>query len=410
MDSIKLIVKAPNQQTDDQTIPCDVSWTVLQLKNHLSEVYPTHPAISEQKLIYYGQLLSDSLTLKDVLRDLNKGQRVHSLHLVCAPPRGNNASWSNVRRTTPPATDRAFSASQAQAPSQQSEPDTPQVPESPAAASETNIQLNPNMVWNDGSQLQFPSAASAQNPAINAYSAFLPQMYSPANMAQMQHAYSQFMAQYFFHLQQAGIPTEALNTMQQGWNFGHGAQPADRPVEANNVVPPPNRNPPNNLPPQMIDDDVGGNRQRDWLDYFYISSRMIVLISIVYFYSSLHRFLLVTSLGMLLYLYHIGYFNGRGQQAQQANNNAAADNNNRVPEQPVPEADGPDLPEGLRQRRPAGNADADAEQQEDGAAADADAANQQQPQDENSFSVNLLWTFLTSFFSSLIPERPQAAA
>jgi hypothetical protein len=103
--------------------------------------------------------------------------------------------------------------------------------------------------------------------------------------------------------------------------MGQGGQAAERPVEANNPAPPA-PNPQNNLPPQsnfhtikvsffanfgpiiflVMDDDIGGNRQRDWLDYFYISSRMLVLISIVYFYSSLHRFLLVTSLGMLLYL------------------------------------------------------------------------------------------------------------
>jgi len=51
--------------------------------------------------------------------------------------------------------------------------------------------------WFNASQQQF-LAASAQNPAMSAYSAFMPQMYSPANMAQMQIAYSQLMAQYMF--------------------------------------------------------------------------------------------------------------------------------------------------------------------------------------------------------------------
>ncbi|XP_059468347.1 homocysteine-responsive endoplasmic reticulum-resident ubiquitin-like domain member 2 protein isoform X2 [Neocloeon triangulifer] len=399
MDAIKLIVKAPNQQIEDQTIDCDSAWSVLQLKSHLSQVYPTHPAISEQKLIYYGQLLLDTLTLKDVLRDLSKGQRVHSLHLVCAPPRGSTFGTTS-RRTTPPVNTDRTRTPQAET-SQPSEPNSPPVPETPTPSSGTSTSSGPDLPWVDASQQQF-LATSAQNPNINAYSAFLPQMYSPANMAQMQHAYSQFMAQYMFHLQQAGIPTETITNLQQGWNWNQGAQPADRPIEANNAGQQPNRNPQNNLPPQMMDDDIGGNRQRDWLDYFYISSRMLVLISIVYFYSSLHRFLLVTSLGMLLYLYHIGYFNGRGQQAQ-ANNNPAPENNNRVPEQPIPEAGAADLPEGLRQRR----RDPDAEQQEE-IAPEVVAGEQQQ--EDNAFSVNLLWTFLTSFFSSLIPERPQAAA
>jgi hypothetical protein len=42
-EAIRLIVKAPNQQIEDQSIECDASWTVLQLKSHLSQVYPTQP-------------------------------------------------------------------------------------------------------------------------------------------------------------------------------------------------------------------------------------------------------------------------------------------------------------------------------------------------------------------------------
>jgi hypothetical protein len=78
------------------------------------------------------------------------------------------------------------------------EPTPPPVPETPAP-SEASPQSNvPNdATWFNASQQQF-LAASAQNPAMSAYSAFMPQMYSPANMAQMQIAYSQFMAQYMF--------------------------------------------------------------------------------------------------------------------------------------------------------------------------------------------------------------------
>lgn len=43
MVSIKLIIKAPNQRLDDQTIDCDIDWTVHRLKSHLSSVYPTKP-------------------------------------------------------------------------------------------------------------------------------------------------------------------------------------------------------------------------------------------------------------------------------------------------------------------------------------------------------------------------------
>lgn len=42
-DNVTLIVKAPNQQIEDQNIECQTSWTVKQLKGHLSEVYPSKP-------------------------------------------------------------------------------------------------------------------------------------------------------------------------------------------------------------------------------------------------------------------------------------------------------------------------------------------------------------------------------
>lgn len=40
---VTLIVKAPNQQIDDQTVKCELSWTIHKLKSHLSEVYPSKP-------------------------------------------------------------------------------------------------------------------------------------------------------------------------------------------------------------------------------------------------------------------------------------------------------------------------------------------------------------------------------
>lgn len=99
---VTLVVKAPNQQIEDQTVQCELSWTIQRLKQHLSEVYPSKPVSSmkssikcsfilisfqpkhEQKLIYSGQLLNDSVILKDVLRHFD-GQETHTVHLVCSP-------------------------------------------------------------------------------------------------------------------------------------------------------------------------------------------------------------------------------------------------------------------------------------------------------------------------------------
>lgn len=40
---VTLIVKAPNQQFEDQTIQCELTWTIKRLKGYLSEVYPCKP-------------------------------------------------------------------------------------------------------------------------------------------------------------------------------------------------------------------------------------------------------------------------------------------------------------------------------------------------------------------------------
>ena len=64
----------------------------------------------------------------------------------------------------------------------------------------------------------------------------------------------------------------------------------------------------------MMADDEDGNenpRNRDWLDWLYMSMRALMLLSIVYFYSNTSRFLMVSVLGFILYLYQAGWFTPR---------------------------------------------------------------------------------------------------
>ena len=42
-DIFTLIIRAPNQQIEDFVVKCQIGWTVTQLKDHLSEVYPQKP-------------------------------------------------------------------------------------------------------------------------------------------------------------------------------------------------------------------------------------------------------------------------------------------------------------------------------------------------------------------------------
>lgn len=40
---VTLVIKAPNQKYEDQTINCFLNWTVEKLKSHISIVYPSKP-------------------------------------------------------------------------------------------------------------------------------------------------------------------------------------------------------------------------------------------------------------------------------------------------------------------------------------------------------------------------------
>lgn len=130
------------------------------------------------------------------------------------------------------------------------------------------------------------------------------------------------------------------------------------PPQQNQAVPPREPQPAAQeaaAPPQPVRDPE--NPERDWLDHFYMLSRIMVLFSIVYFYSSPLRFVFVVLLGFGLYLYQIGFFR---------NINVNNNNNNINPTEQVVE--------------------------------------------ENQAPSRLMvaWTFFTTFFASLIPEIPNA--
>lgn len=153
-------------------------------------------------------------------------------------------------------------------------------------------------------------------------------------------------------------------------NGPHGARNFQMPLQPNTIHP--NAGVPHyNMPqppqqpvapqPQVPQPQAAGqdpeNVERDWLDIFYMLSRVMVLFSVVYFYSSPLRFIFVLFLGFGLYLYQIGFFRNINH-----NNN----NNNSGPPEP---------------------------------------ANQEV---QIPSRLMVVWTFFTTFFASLIPEIPNA--
>jgi len=93
MDSseYQVTIKSANQKVDDYVTRCRPSWTVLRLKQHISQTHINKPTVKEQRLIYAGNLLKDSHTLKQIFfRDslctelTNSSKTDFTIHLVCS--------------------------------------------------------------------------------------------------------------------------------------------------------------------------------------------------------------------------------------------------------------------------------------------------------------------------------------
>ena len=151
--------------------------------------------------------------------------------------------------------------------------------------------------------------------------------------------------------------------------------------------------------------------QRDVLDWCYVVIR--VLFSVVYFYSSLARFALAAGLGIIFYLYNNGFFGqpaGRGrphqdqQQQQNQQNHEAAVNEVRQVAGAAGDAHGanPDNPDEAGAGGPEGGAG--------GAATSSEgvARTEERPLPPPQYHpLNVLSTFVTTFFTSLLPNDPQ---
>lgn len=367
--AVNLIIKAPNQQIKDQVVRCDLGWTIGRLKEYLSEVYPSKPESSHQKLIYSGQLLNDSAQLKDILRQRDGLEdQAYTVHLVCTPQKIYTAKpTSNQNLTVEKNTD--------------------------TTSSMRNSHIRSTSVQNQNHE-----NANATAPQSQMY---LPQQYfDPRNsqqLAWMQQAYTHYFTQYMQLMAAQGVQLQASIPYLQQMNSNTNDNTPQHTYASNN-----NNNVVDEQAAQPAAQDApeinAGNNDaaedaafnRDWLDFFYTLSRIILLFGIVYFYSSPLRFLIVTFLGFAIYLYQGGFFRVQPILLGE-NNNARVDNNNQVLQneamgpQAVPQQQNPQMPTPQPEART--NANEENEEQRPGALA-------------------FTWTFFSSFFASLIPDQP----
>ncbi|XP_059616367.1 homocysteine-responsive endoplasmic reticulum-resident ubiquitin-like domain member 2 protein [Phlebotomus argentipes] len=355
MDTIPvtLIVKAPNQQFEDQTIKCELSWTIKRLKGYLSEVYPCKPSTEEQKLIYSGQLLNDTVVLKDVLRQY-EGQETHTVHLVFTPkmnPHGSDAGSGEGAKKG--AQDNSRTTLESEGLRQRRALGGDQVPMAEASAMPgVNAAAQDAHVGQFGGMPQPGNFLVAQQLAYQQW---------------LQQAYVDYMNQYVSLMSRPGA--------QAAYQPPAFVPPAADQAPAAEAAPEPVAEAPQPRFPNLVRDE--GPEQRDWLDIFYAFSRLMVLITLVYFYSSPTRCLIVVAIGILIYCYHTGVFRHMGGGAEA--------NNNRAPLEPRPPV--------INNNN---NNNTDAE----------DEASDAVVRDETNRTpvIAFLRTFVLSFFASLIPE------
>lgn len=392
---VTLIIKAPNQKYSDQTISCFLNWTVGKLKTHLSNVYPSKPLTKDQRLVYSGRLLPDHLQLKDILR---KQDEYHMVHLVCAsrsPPSSPKSSadrGSHGALASSTSSNSDHSDSTTPSPSQESlslvagsseglrHRTLPQAQTDPAQSHQFPYVIQGNV------DHQFPGQGVP--PGFPVYPAL-----SPLQMLWWQHMYAhQYYMQY-----QAAVTAQATSSASSAQhaassplNLAH--VPGEEPPPAPNLVA--QENGPENVQmnaqggPVLNEEDFN----RDWLDWVYTFSRAAVLLSIVYFYSSFSRFVMVMGAMLLVYLHQAGWFPFRAEGGQQqAPNNVEANNDGQ-------NANNPELEEMERLMD-------DGLEDESGEDAGEDASAAQRPG-----LMASAWSFLTTFFTSLIPEGPPQVA
>ncbi|XP_071761516.2 homocysteine-responsive endoplasmic reticulum-resident ubiquitin-like domain member 1 protein [Centroberyx gerrardi] len=433
--TITLVVKTPNQAQEDQTVEgVDLNWTVKDLKTHLSTVYLTKPAVSDQRLIYAGKLLPDHLHIRDLFRQTDS---IPTLHLVCAFRTSPHGPLGARPKTTPsatpstnsslnPASPSTSSSSRVQGPSvSPSVPTTPELRQRRQASQASTAAPVPTQTpapapgspaW-PGTPM--PGAPEIAQPAFPTYS-----LYSPQQLLWLQHVYArQYYMQYHAALAAAGTTSLAPATTI-------GPYPPVPAHQAPVAAPLPNQNPIDNLPanqnpaqdaafinPGAVNQNMRMNAQggpvmedeedveRDWLDWMYSAARLAVLLMIVYFNSSLSRFVLVMSTLLLMYLHTAGWFPFRRrvlvqgpnpQQPPEVQHNQQDQDRNPDPTPAVELVDG----EGGREEP----------------AAAGDGSDGQGPMTAvlvPPHRVSVMWTawvFFKTFFSSLIPEVPQGMA
>ena len=361
-------VKSPSAAYQDLELTCDVSDTVIRLKQRIAEDFPTKPPVTGQKLVYSGKILKDSDALENVLRFEDDCQKF-TFHLVCAMPQ---------KKTQEPQPSTSSSV-------QQPEPSFPdglrQRSVGQGTTVETGVDMN-QMMREFSTQYSEAMASMTNNP-------------SEADIAAMQQLYNQYVSVYMQYMQSQSWDQQQMFFPQAVGGAGGQEQapgqevaaPAggDQGVDAGAGMVM-NAGGPGAAAGQ-IQEAQGGDRQRDLLDWVYVMTRVMLLVSVIYFHSSFLRLAFVVGVGFFAYFYQNRVRQMRLQRQ-------------RLEQQ--------------QQRQRQQQAEQQQQQQNDNDDA-SDASNDEETDEAEDIEIEepapsklaVFLTFCTTFVTSLMPENPQ---
>jgi len=448
-----LNIKSPTSD-EDKCLSTSLDSTVKDVKCQIEKEWDSHPSPKDQRLVYAGKMLENNSILREVLRleDARDENDAFTIHLICrnsihtptSPPNStiktgqNSDQNSNLRRRNNVETSPINSSTlPSNAATLHSTNDGQTWNNTPATADQQAILMQqvyanymtqyvqylqsigalngvtwPNQTVGQSlveqtnqiaDEARAGGAAMAPGPQppvfdhVHAAAAVAGAAVANHNLQQQQPPAVQPQPQ--AQINQHNVQNDVINANQV-------------PVENNNMGP----DGPNvvmnagagGIGAMEDEDDLNGG-QRDVLDWCYVVTRVLVLFSVVYFYSSLARFALAAGLGIIFYLYNNGFF-GQPQrrpqeQDQNQQNHEAAVNEVR---QVAGAAGDRGAAEG--QQPPAGDegqaAGIEPAAPGNEAASEAARVGEDIPQPQ-IHPLNVLSTFVTTFFTSLLPNDPQ---
>jgi len=248
-----VIIRTPDQRVNDLEVTCQPRWTVANLKQHLSLLYPGNPAEDKQRLILAGKLLQDKTQLEELFKTYEYRPIIHFVCTQTLPEPVSDAESTTVRSSR----------------SSVSSPANPAVDQNAAPVRPA---------------FQIPGG----NPRWSAHMNQL-QMWRQ----QLEENQAAFYDQH--HLTQTG-PVILRRAAEQAQE---------------RAAPPPQQQPPQQQPQQQQQQPVqpaqDPEEQHDLLDVFYLIIRSLFLLALAWNYASPAKFCFMGVLLFYLYLYQSGY-------------------------------------------------------------------------------------------------------